>query len=110
LWYAVNSIVGSESFNQNERLNHLPGRIPTFYNRFDGLLHDANLLLRIAGVNSSSRESQTGKYGAPSLPKRLPVPVSIFFGAILVTGGAYFCFCAFDVAETGRSRALTFLS
>jgi hypothetical protein len=55
----------------------------------------------LACVVSGSGKGETGKYGNPLLPKRLPIPVSVFFGAMLVLGGVYLCFRAFDVAGTG---------
>jgi hypothetical protein len=61
----------------------------------------ATLYFRLACVVSGSGKGETGKYGDPLLPKRLPIPVSVFFGAMLVLGGVYLCFRALDVAGTG---------
>jgi len=42
-------------------------------------------------------------WSSQSLPARLPLPVALFFGMVLIASGTYFCFHAFDVAETGSA-------
>jgi hypothetical protein len=62
--------------------------------------HHSNLLFRVVRIDGGGQKSQSSKQRGQSLPTGLPLPIVMFFSAVLIAGGAYLCICALSMTES----------